>query len=115
MENFANDLKTLFTEIPVTSNEGSHEKLKCILVLYSGVLARVPHVFRIADYFSNLHIMSFDIKSILNRHVNAATKHATFERTRNMLIRDIYHLVKMTETVSNSPAETQFTALQHSA
>ena len=100
MENTHHDLKSLFIEIPGESNSETHEKINCILILYSQQLSKLLNLQNISDYFSNLHIMSYDIKAIRNKHVNEETKLATFSRTRNMLIKDLYRLITLTEVHS---------------
>ncbi len=109
MDFYAKNLKNLFAEIPLSSSQGAHEKLKCILLLYSAMLPGMSYLGDLSVYFSNLHVMSFEIKSILNTHVSESLKHETFERTKSMLIRDIYHLVKMTEFINTSAVDNRNT------
>ena len=96
MTNTINDLKSLLLEIPMVSNLDAHEKLKCILVLYSKMLVNMVHVYKVSDYFSNLHIMSYDMKSIMNNYLGEDLKHAIYQKTRDMLIRDLYNLIEVT-------------------
>lgn len=95
------DLKSLFVEIPPVSNDEAHEKLNLILILYSKMLSGLFLHYNISEYFSRLHVMSYDVKAIRGRHVNQQVKQDTFNKTRGILINDMYDLILMT-----APPET---------
>ncbi len=106
MKKIHEDLKNLFVEIPPVSNSDAHEKMNLILILYSKMLANMFQYFNISDYFSRLHIMSYDIKAIRNKHVGEQVKLETFNKTRAALINDMYELILLTapeETAENYP------------
>jgi hypothetical protein len=96
MENLHQDLRSLFVEIPSVSNQTSHEKMSCILMLYSKVLSEMLYHYEVSDYFSHLHTMCYEIKAIQQKHVNERHKHEIYFKTRAMLIQDLYRLITFT-------------------